>query len=722
MLISYDHWLVVLSIIIAVFASYVALNLATRIAAAKGRRAAQYWLAGGALSMGTGIWSEHFIGMLAVQLPVPIAHDAALVLLSLLVVIATSGLALKIVSGAAANWPRLLLAGTTMGAGIAAMHFIGVAAMKLQPAVTHDPWLFATGVFIAIVAATAALTSSFQWPAKTALAAFRSKMGGAALMGAGISGMHYTAMSAAIIAPGSVCLTAPSNIDHLWLAGIVGAVVVVLLTATLVISSCDAHFGRRAAEYARELRQANAALEAQAKELSRSNLLLQKEVQEGLRSEKQIEYLAHHDTLTGLPNRRQLSKHLAHAIRQGRRYSKQLAVLFIDLDRFKTINDTMGHEAGDVLLQDIGRRLRHCLREGNILARFGGDEFAILVQEVQEPTHLAAVAQKILSVISEPLTVHGQEFHVTASVGISTYPKDGRNEQTLMKHADIAMYQAKEAGKNKFRFYSDQFNVAALDRLSLETRLRQALGRDEFALHYQPKVDLETGRIVGVEALLRWQQPQLGNVTPANFIPMAEETGLIVEIGKWVLETACRQGAAWHKLGYGQLGIAVNLSARQFADDRLADDIAEIIDRSGMNPHYLELEITESVLMRDIDKALTTLYTLKAMGIRFAIDDFGTGYSSLSILKRFPIDTLKIDGAFVKGIPASYKDKGITQAIIAMGRSLELTVVAEAVETADQAAFLRANACHQFQGYYFSAGVAADKLEALLRAQRPLVG
>jgi diguanylate cyclase (GGDEF)-like protein len=720
MQISYDPWLVVLSITIAVFASYVALNLATRVAAAKGRRVAQYWLAGGALSMGTGIWSEHFIGMLAVQLPVPIAHDAALALLSLLAVIATSGLALKIVSSGTANWPRLVLAGSTMGAGIAVMHYMGVASMKLQPAVTHDPWLFATAVFIAIVASTAALTSSFQVPAKTALAAFRSKIGGAALMGAGIAGMHYTAMSAAIIAAGSVCLTAPSNIDHLWLAGIVGAFVFVLLTATLVISACDAHFGRRAGEYARELRRANAALEAQASKLSHSNLLLQKEVQERLRSEQQIEYLAHHDTVTGLPNRRLLSKHLSHAIRQGRRYSKQLGVLFIDLDRFKTINDTMGHQAGDMLLRDIGRRLRQCLHDSDILARFGGDEFAVLVEDVQEPAHLAAVAQKILSVISEPLVVHGQQFHVTASVGISTYPKDGKNEQTLMKHVDIAMYQAKEAGKNKFRFYSDQFNVAALDRLSLEMRLRQALGRDEFALHYQPKVDLETGRIVGVEALLRWQQPQLGNVSPAKFIPVAEETGLIVELGKWVLETACRQGAAWHKLGYSRLGIAVNLSARQFADDRLAEDIAEIIDRTGMNPHYLELEITESVLMRDIDKALTTLHTLKAMGVRFAIDDFGTGYSSLSILKRFPIDTLKIDGAFVKGIPANYKDTGIAQAIIAMGRSLELTVVAEAVETAEQAAFLRANACHQFQGYYFSAGVTADKLEALLTAS--LVG
>jgi diguanylate cyclase (GGDEF)-like protein len=714
MQISYDPWLVVLSITIAVFASYVALNLATRVAAAKGRRAAQYWLAGGALSMGTGIWSEHFIGMLAVQLPVPIAHDAALALLSLLAVIATSGLALKIVSSGTANWLRLVLAGSTMGAGIAVMHYMGVASMKLQPAVTHDPWLFATAVFIAVVASTAALTSSFQLPAKTALAAFRSKMGGAALMGAGIAGMHYTAMSTTIIAPGSVSLTAPSNIDHLWLAGIVGAFVFVLLTATLVISACDAHFGRRAGEYARALRRANAALKAQANELSHSNLLLQKEVQERLRSEQQIEYLAHHDTVTGLPNRRLLSKHLSHAIRQGRRYSKQLGVLFIDLDRFKTINDTMGHQAGDMLLRDIGRRLRQCLHDSDILARFGGDEFAVLVEDVQEPAHLAAVAQKILSVISEPLIVHGQQFHVTASVGISTYPKDGKNEQTLMKHVDIAMYQAKEAGKNKFRFYSDQFNVAALDRLSLEMRLRQALGRDEFALHYQPKIDLETGRIVGVEALLRWQQPQLGNVSPAKFIPVAEETGLIVELGKWVLETACRQGAAWHKLGYSRLGIAVNLSARQFADDRLAEDIAEIIDRTGMNPHYLELEITESVLMRDIDNALTTLHTLKAMGVRFAIDDFGTGYSSLSILKRFPIDTLKIDGAFVKGIPANYKDTGIAQAIIAMGRSLELTVVAEAVETAEQAAFLRANACHQFQGYYFSAGVTADKLEALL--------
>jgi diguanylate cyclase (GGDEF)-like protein len=716
MLISYDSWLVVLSITIAVFASHVALNLATRIAAARRTKAAQYWLAGGALSMGTGIWSEHFIGMLAVRLPVPVTYDVSMAVLALLVGIATSGLALKVVSGGALHWSRLLFAGTTMGAGIAALHTIGVASMKMQPAVTHDPWLFLTAALIAVVASTAALTVSFQAPATTVLAAFRSKLGGAALMGAGIGGMHYTAMGAAIIVPGSVSLAGSPHIDHLWLGGIVGAFVFVLLAATLVISACDAHFGRRSATYARELRAANATLQAQAEELSRFNLLLQKEVQERMRSEKEIEYLAHHDTLTGLPNRRLFSRYLVDAIRDGRRYSKELAVLFVDLDRFKTINDTMGHEAGDLLLQDIGRRLRWCLRPEHILARFGGDEFVLLLPELHEPSSAAAVADKILTVISEPLVVHGQEFHVTASVGISTFPKDGRNEQTLMKHADIAMYQAKEAGKSRFRYYSGQPDGAALDRLSLETRLRQAVDRGEFELRYQPKVDLVTGQIVGVEALLRWQQPQLGNVSPTEFIPLAEETGLIVKIGKWALETACRQGAAWHKLGYGQLGIAVNLSARQLADDRLAEDVAAIIDSSGIDPACLELEITESVVMRDVGKALTTLRTLKSLGLRFALDDFGTGHSSLSILKQFPIDTLKIDGAFVKGIPANYKDNGIAEAIIAMGRSLDLTVVAEAVETADQVAFLRARACHQFQGYYFSAPVTADQLETMLGA------
>jgi diguanylate cyclase (GGDEF)-like protein len=718
MLISYDPWLVVLSFTIAVFASYVALNLATRVAAVRDAKAAQHWLAGGALSMGTGIWSVHFIGMLAVQLPVPVTHDAALAALSLLVGIAASGLALKIVSGGALRWSQLLLAGTAMGGGIAALHAIGVASMRMQPAVTHDPWLFLTSVLIAIVASTVALTTSFQAPAATVWGAFRSKLGGAALMGAGITGMHYTAMAAAIIAPGSVGLAGPQQVDHFWLGAIIGAFVFVLLGATLVISACDAHFGRRSAAYARDMRTANAALQAQAEELSRFNLLLQSEVKERMRSEKEIQYLAHHDTLTTLPNRRLFSKHLVHAIRQGRRYSKTLAVLLIDLDRFKSINDTMGHDVGDLLLQDLGRRLGQCLRAGDVLARLGGDEFVVLLPELQEPSGAAAVADMILTVVSKPLMARGQEFHVTASIGISTFPDDGKNEQTLMKHADIAMYRAKDAGKNKFRFYSDQPDSAALDRLSLETRLRQAVDRGEFELHYQPKVDLITGQVVGVEALLRWRQPQLGSVSPADFIPVAEETGLIVEIGKWVLETACRQGAAWHKLGYGQLGIAVNLSARQLADDRLADDVAAIIERSAMDPSCLELEITESVVMRDVGKALTTLRMLKAMGIRFALDDFGTGHSSLSILKQFPIDTLKIDGAFVKGIPSDQKDNGIAEAIIAMGRSLEMTVVAEAVETAEQVAFLRARACHQFQGYYFSAAVTADKLETMLHAQR----
>jgi diguanylate cyclase (GGDEF)-like protein len=716
MLISHDHRLVVLSIVIAVFASFVAFDLATRVTSS-GRKAARYWLAGAAASMGIGIWSGHFIGMLALRVPLPVRHDAATASLSLLAAVATSGLALKIAGAGAVRWPRLVMAGSTMGAGIAAMHCIALGSIRPHAAVIHEPWLFAASFLVAIVASTAALTTSFQPAAGTARATFRSRFGGAALMGIAIVGMHYTAVNAAIVAPVGFELNAELRQQDVWLGGAIGAFVFVLLAATLLIAACDAHFRRRNSKYARRLRKANATLQAQAKELSQSNLLLQKEVEVRLQSEKQIAFLAHRDTLTGLPNRRLFSKTLTAEIRQGRRYSMQLAVLFIDLDRFKTVNDTMGHAVGDLLLQEISKRLSKCVREEDTLARLGGDEFVVLAKDINEPSCAAAIAERILEIVNKPLTVQGRLFHVTASIGISTYPKDGKNEQTLMRHADSAMYQAKEAGKNGFRFYSDRLDAEALDRLSLETSLRQALVNGEFALYYQPKVDLQTGRIVGVEALLRWEQPQLGSVPPSKFIPLAEETGLIGDIGKWVLETACRQGAQWHRVGYGSLGIAVNLSAHQLSDERLVEDISAIVTSTGISPDRLELEITESVLMRDVDKALAALHALKAMGIRVALDDFGTGYSSLAVLKQFPIDTLKIDGAFVKGLPAGHKENGIAEAIIAMGRSLELTVVAEAVETAEQAAFLRHRSCHQFQGYHFSEPLPALALETLLKRQ-----
>ena len=432
-------------------------------------------------------------------------------------------------------------------------------------------------------------------------------------------------------------------------------------------------------------------------------------------AEVRIQYLAYHDSLTALPNRSSFSLILNHGIARARRDARKLAVLFIDLDRFKTINDTLGHDAGDTLLREVGTRLRQALRPSDTVARLGGDEFVVLLEEVTAPALVGNVARKILASIAKALDILGQELRVTASVGISLYPQDGEDEQTLMKNADIAMYHAKQEGKNNYQFHSEKIGTDSLQRLALETGLRRALERNEFQLHYQAKMSLRTSRMTGMEALLRWNHPDLGIVSPAQFIPIAEETGLIGPIGQWVIRTACLQNKAWQVLGLPPVRVAVNLSPRQFTDENLPKSIASILKETGLAPDWLELEITESMIMHDVGKTMQTLTTLGKTGIRIAIDDFGTGHSSLAYLKRFPIDTLKIDRSFIKDLPGDAEDKAITTAIIAMGKSLDLTVVAEGVETRDQLDFLRLHGCDEFQGYYFNKPLPAEQFVQLMR-------
>ncbi|WP_334189061.1 bifunctional diguanylate cyclase/phosphodiesterase [Noviherbaspirillum sp.] len=432
-------------------------------------------------------------------------------------------------------------------------------------------------------------------------------------------------------------------------------------------------------------------------------------------AEERIQHLATHDGLTGLPNRIMFSHLLSHAIPTAQRYGRSFAVLFIDLDRFKFINDSLGHEAGDKLLKEISSRFKKALRASDVVARLGGDEFVVLVQEMNDMEQAAAVARKLLSAAIKPMMLLGRECRVTASVGVAMYPNDGNDEQTLMKNADIAMYFAKEEGKNNFQFYSKDIKSQSLERLALEANLRHALERNEFSLHYQAKRDLTSGAITGVEALLRWDNAELGSVTPVQFIPVAEETGLIVPIGKWVLETACAQNVEWQRQGLPPVCMAVNLSVRQFADEHLLEDLAAILRETGMQPHLLELEITEGMVIHNPAQAIKLLTAIKNMGIRLAIDDFGTGYSSLGQLKNFPIDTLKVDRSFIRDIGSSSDDRAITEAIIAMGKTLSLTVVAEGVETMEQEAFLRMHACDEMQGYYFSKPIAAGEFATLLR-------
>jgi diguanylate cyclase (GGDEF)-like protein/PAS domain S-box-containing protein len=431
-------------------------------------------------------------------------------------------------------------------------------------------------------------------------------------------------------------------------------------------------------------------------------------------AEDRIRHLANYDELTGLSNRTMFNQRLSHALAQARRNDQPLAILFLDLDRFKNINDTLGHGAGDKALRQVGERLRECLRESDTIGRLGGDEFVVLLEAMPQPTRGAEVAQKLLAAVARPFTIDGHDFHITASIGISTYPADGEDLHSLLKNADIAMYRAKEQGKNNYQFYSTQMNVHTLERLALETSLRGALERNEFVLHYQPKFDLASRRIVGMEALLRWQHPVNGLMPPAQFIPVAEETGLIVPIGEWVLRTACAQSKSWRERGLPPLRIAVNLSPRQFAHEHLLQDVERILGESGMELAALELEITESMVMHNPERAATLLGQLKNAGAIVAIDDFGTGYSSLSYLKRFPIDTLKIDRSFIKDLPLDAEDAAITRAIVVMAHSLGLKVVAEGVESVGQAEFLRALGCDEAQGYYFCKPVPAHELARLV--------
>jgi diguanylate cyclase (GGDEF)-like protein len=432
---------------------------------------------------------------------------------------------------------------------------------------------------------------------------------------------------------------------------------------------------------------------------------------------ERVEYLAYHDGLTGLPNRSMFSKLLGHSISEAHRYERRLAVAFLDLDRFKRINDTLGHEAGDQLLQEVAIRLKGCVRGSDTVARLGGDEFVILLPELGDEKYAAIVAQKILAAAAKPFTLSGQEFRVTASIGISTYPQDGLDEQTLTKNADIAMYQAKSEGKNNFQFYSEKLNANSLERLALESSLRHALERSEFRLHYQAKRDIAGGKITGMEALLRWEHPDLGTVAPMQFIPVAEETGLIIPIGKWVLKTVCLQSIEWQKQGLPALSIAVNLTARQFLDEQLLGDVASILAETGVAPHLLELELNEGLLIHDVENTLRILTGLKGLGVRIAVDDFGTGYSSLAMLQRFPLDTIKIDRSFMRDFVGTEKDTGLADAIIAMGKSLSLTVVAQGVETREQADQLRLHACDELQGFYFKRPLPVDEFTQLLRDQ-----
>ncbi|MCC2972363.1 EAL domain-containing protein [Massilia sp. IC2-476] len=437
-------------------------------------------------------------------------------------------------------------------------------------------------------------------------------------------------------------------------------------------------------------------------------------------TEQRVHHVAQHDVLTGLPNRSLLQDRLSQAIAYANRSGRPMWVMLIDLDRFKFVNDSMGHKAGDVLLMTVAARLTGSLRDTDTVARLSGDEFVVILSEHHDEPLAPEIVQRVMDSVAQPVMLGTKEFFVTCSIGVAVYPSEGTPAESLIEHADIAMYSAKKMGRNNFQFYTPAMNEESMERVRIESALRNALDRNEFVLHYQPQVDLKSGQIVGMEALIRWRHPELGMVPPGRFIAIAEETGLIVQIGAWVLRTACAQNKAWQDAGLGRLRVAVNLSARQFGAADLIAGLEAVLQDTMLDPECLEIELTESLFMSDVTPAVELLHRMKSLGVNLSIDDFGTGYSSLSYLSRFPIDVLKIDRSFVADITHDANDAAIVTSIIALAHNLKLAVIAEGVETAEQLDYLRSHGCDEMQGYFFSKPLAAEEFEQLLLQRRAL--
>ena len=690
---NYNSWLVLLSIVVAIFVSYTALNLSSRVARSASKPSARFWLAGGAVSMGCGIWSMHFVGMLAFSLPIALSYDIPTTVASLAIAIGLSGFALSIASREQIGLGRLAAGAIVMGLGICAMHYSGMSAVQVLPAITYEPSLLLASGIIAIVASFAALWLFFRLRNGRSWQMRLARLGAAVIMGLAISGMHYTGMAASRFAPGSYCTGAASP-DNNWLAITIAVIAFAILTITTILLIYDAHLDSRIRKHNRQLAQANEQLE---------------EVN------AQLQHVAMHDALSGLPNRLLLADRLSQAIAQAERHQNRFAVFVVDLDRFKAINDSLGHLAGDAMLKEVARRLASVLRKADTLARLGGDEFVLVLNEIASAQDVETIAGRVLADIARPVKLSDLELHTSASIGISLFPADGTDAETLLQHADAAMYHAKKNGRNTYQLFVLAMNAFAKDRLELENGLRRALVQGEFVLHYQPKVDVRDGGIDSAEALIRWQHPTRGLTGPLDFIPLAEESGLILPIGEWVLREACRQACAWQTAGLRPLRVAVNLSAQQFRQKNLVAVVRSALNAARLEPRYLELELTESAVMQDAEQSIETLRQLSALGVRISVDDFGTGYSSLSYLRRLPLDRLKIDRAFIREVATSRDDAAIVRAIVSLAHNLHLKVIAEGVETPEQLAFLLELGCDQYQGYHFSAPVPNNVFVSMLR-------
>jgi diguanylate cyclase (GGDEF)-like protein len=688
MMSSYNPWLVCLSIAVAVMVSFTSLRLACRVAESTGL-ASRIWLILGSISMGVGIWSMHFIGMLAFSGPVTLRYDIDRTLLSLVVAIFTSGFAITIGSRAKLGFSRHFICSVVMGLGIVSMHYVGMSAILIFPAIAYNWPVVAASVLVAILASFVALWLTFNLRRTTHRWVWLARVGAAVVMGLAIAGMHYIGMAAAQFQMGAIC-SGGVALDNQWLALVVSIAAFSLLIITLVAGVFDAHLEMHARWHASRLEKVNS----------------------------QLNFQATHDTLTSLPNRTQFLGALQSAIEavEAKPSNTLLAVMLVDLDRFKIVNDSLGHSFGDAILKEVSTRLRYLLREGEMAARLGGDEFLMLIKTTDARSVIDRANEIVIS-LSKTYNIESVELHLAASVGITTYPFDRSAADVLISHADEAMYDTKHGGGNGIRFFVPGTTVFTVERLQLENDLRIAPQLGQLELHYQPQVEIRSGRIVGLEALARWQHPAHGWVPPDEFIPLAEASDLIVQIGRWILDAACKQLRLWHLEGFSDMSVAVNLSARQFRQPDLLAMIQKIVTNHNLLPRHVVIELTESVVMSDAHRSFDTLEKLHRLGFKVAVDDFGTGYSSMSYLKRLPVNKLKVDRSFVSDLGASTKSDSIVKAIISLAHGLGMTVVAEGVETKAQRYLLAEFGCDQFQGYLFSRARNAADIVELLRAE-----
>lgn len=678
---TYDSFTVIVSILVAMLASFTALDMAGRVATSTGK-VALVWLLGGGFAMGVGIWAMHFIGMLSMTMEMVMSYDASLTGISMAIAVFASIFALWLVCRGDLPLKKLLGGALVLGSGVVAMHYTGMAALMFSPGIHWNWGWIAVSVAIALAASGAALWLAFNLRDGTTGRTTLLRLGASVVMGFAIAGMHYTGMAAASFPAHSHSMQMGVNSN--WLAILVTVVTLAILGITLLVSMLDARMQARTAILARSLAEAN----------------------------RELAQLALHDNLTRLPNRILLEDRLEQAINKANRENTQFALMFMDLDGFKAVNDAFGHHVGDNLLIAVTERMSDQMKGYYTLARMGGDEFVLLI-EIGDPNDAATVADTLVKAIERPFEISRYELMVSLSIGIAVYPGDGKDERELMFNADAAMYHTKNNGRNGHNFFQPSMNTLAQSQLQLNNDLWHALENGELRLFYQPKYCAPRGPIIGFEALLRWQHPTRGLLAPDCFLPLAEKTGMIVNIGCWVINEACRQLHQWHQQGHSNWSVAVNLSALQFEQSNLVETVTEALATHAIPPELLTLEVTETTAMRDPDESVRILTELTRLGVKASIDDFGTGYSSLLYLKRLPASELKIDRAFVNELQHQSEDATIVSAIVALAQSLDLKVVAEGVETAEQQAFLTGLGCNTLQGYLLGKPVPPERVEEL---------